>query len=98
MTDPIEKLAEALETFDRRLSNIDQRFVKVEHYLAEDAAASEEGARQAQKLAELYVSIDQRLEQLTAMMSNYVDATGRLRRETALLHSEVREKLKVAGG
>lgn len=98
MTEPIEKLAEALETFDRRLSSIDQRFVKVEHYEAEAAAAGEELSRQVQKLSELYVSIDQRLEQLTAMLSNYVDATGRLRRETTLLHSEVRKKLGAAGG
>jgi hypothetical protein len=94
MTNPIEAIAQSLEAFDARLSNIEKRFVAVEGHLADDARASDELAKSHQKLAELYVSIDGRLESVQAMLGNYVDETKRLRLTSQNLISEVREKLK----
>ena len=88
----LERVAVCLEAFDQRLSAIDQRFVRVEGHLADDATATEEGAKSLQKLQELYVSIDDRLEQLVAMVGNYVQETQRLRTSSQQLISEIRRK------
>lgn len=98
MSQADEALAAALEAFDRRLSSIDKRFVDVEHHMAEAASAGEEGAKQAAKLADLFLSLDRRIEELAAVMSNYVEATRELRETSRNLHSEVRQKLKAIGG
>ncbi len=94
----VEKVAVCLEAFDQRLSAIDGRFVRLESHLADDAQATEESAKSLQKLQELYLSIDDRLEQLTAMLGNYVQETKRLRVESQQLISEVRRKNEACGG
>lgn len=98
MTDPVESIAVSLEAFDSRLAEIEKRFVLLEGHLADDARASDEASKSLQKLQELYVSIDGRLEQLNSIMANYVEETKGLRRTSQQLISEVREKLKVANG
>jgi chromosome segregation ATPase len=98
MTDPIEQIAQSLEAFDRRLSSIDARFVAIEGHLADDAQATDEGAKSLQKLQELYLSMDTRLSGIEALLANYVEETRGLRRSSQQLLSEVRERLRVAGG
>lgn len=93
----LETVAKLAESFDRRISDIDARFVAVEAHLADGARAADEHSKSLQKLQELYLSIDNRLEQLNAMMGNYVEETRVLRRTSQQLISEVREKLKAAG-
>lgn len=93
----LETVAQLAESFDKRISDIDTRFVAVEGHLADGARYGEEQAKSLQRLQELYVSIDRKLEDLTAMIGNYVDETRGLRRTSQQLISEVREKLKAAG-
>jgi chromosome segregation ATPase len=95
--DPLERIAVTLETFDTRLSSIDARFANLESSLEDDAHATEESAKSLQKLEELYLSMDQRLEHLTAMIGEYVNETRQLRRASQQLVSEVREKLASNG-
>lgn len=87
----VEAVAEAFETFDRRLSSI-------ESDMADAAAFGDESAKSLAKLQELYVSMDNKIDELKGMLGNYVEATTKLRQTTASLHSEVREKLKAVGG
>lgn len=106
MTDPIERIAVALEAFDQRLSAIDTRFVRVEGHLADDAQATEETAvaiakmadsvsRMAvslEKLQELYVALDEKTDQHVAVMQNFITETQRLRTSSQQLISEIRRK------
>ena len=71
----IETIAESLEAFDTRLSSIDGRFVNVEGHLADGARAGEETSRNFQKLSELYLRLDSRLENIEKLLGNYVEAT-----------------------
>lgn len=89
----LSRVAISLEAFDQRLSAIDTRFIRVEGHLADAAQATDEAAKSLQKLQELYMSIDDRLEQLVAMVGNYVAETQRLRTSSQQLISEVRKKV-----
>lgn len=105
-TDVLEILAEALGTFDRRLSDIDIRFVDVEKSIADDAQASEDTAKSVHalqcearelnkkydKLIELYKSIDATMTSMNGMVQNFVIETQRLRTSSQQLISEVRAK------
>ena len=93
----LETVAQLAESFDKRISDIDKRFVAVEGHLAEGARHAEEHSKSLQSLQELYVAIDRKLEDLTAMLGNYVEETRGLRRSSNQLISEVRGKLKAAG-
>jgi hypothetical protein len=98
MTDPIELIAASLEAFDRRLSGIEARFIAVEDHLADDAQATEEGAKCMQKLQELYMSMEDRLDSIESLLSNYVEETRGLRRSSQQLISEVRENMRKSRG
>jgi len=89
----IEATAEALGTIDTRLAAIEETQVDMLGHLADDAKATEEAAKSLQKLQELYLSIDARLEELTSMVGNYVEATKGLREEARRLESSVRARL-----
>jgi hypothetical protein len=100
MTTPLEIVAESLETFDRRLSGIESRLVNMESYMAEDAQATEELARSTTKLSELYVALSESVDQIKALLGNYVDETRKQRQQAQRteevargLISEVRAKL-----
>jgi chromosome segregation ATPase len=94
----LDTLIETLATFDKRLSSMDGRFASVESSLAEDAQATDEAAKSMDKLRDLYLSIDSRLENLESLLSNYVEETKGLRLTSRSLISEVREKLKASSG
>lgn len=94
----LETLAESLDAMDLRLAAIETRFVTLEGHLADGAHAADEGSKSLQKLQDLYVAIDDKLEQLNAMLGNYVQETQALRRTSRDLISEVRQKLKEAPG
>lgn len=90
----LERVAEALETFDRSL-------VKVEHELANQTQLQESTVENlkvlsdgVKELREMFVRQSEGIDGLKAMLGNYVEATQGLRRESAKLQSEVREKLK----
>lgn len=90
----LNRVAEALETFDRSLT-------KVEHELANQTQLQESTVENlkvlsdgVKELREMFVRQGDGIEELKAMLGNYVEATQGLRRESAKLQSEVRERLK----
>ena len=101
MSDPIEQIAASFEAFDRRLGAMEQRFVLVEGHVADGARATDEISKALQtlgesyrKLTELAIALDRKQDETLTMISNYVEATQKLRQTSSALHSEVREKLK----
>lgn len=99
MTDPIERIALALEAFDQRLSAIDTRFVRVEGHLADDAQATDETAKaitrideSMRRVQELCVALDAKMDEHITVMQNFIAETHRLRTSSQQLISEVRRK------
>jgi len=98
MSDPIEAIAQALEAFDNRLAAMELRFVAVEGHLADAARHADEQSKSLKSIQEGFVAMDGKLDDNIAIMQNYINETRTLRDVTRSLHSEVREKLKVANG
>ena len=100
----LETVAELAESFDKRISDIDARFVTIEGHIADGAKAADEHSKELtnlgdsyKKLADLYVSMDKRFEDMVTTIQNYVSETAGLRQSARQLISEVREKLKDVG-
>lgn len=99
MTDHAERIAVVLEALDQRMSAMDVRFVRMEGHLADDAQATEEAAKHLGKIAEsfsklqeLYVALDEKMDQHIAVMQNFITETQRLRTSSQRLISEVRKR------
>ena len=97
--DALERIAIAFEVFDRRLASLEKDSADEAAYAEIMAGRVEEidGTllRLDRKVSMLVViALDDSLDLLEAMLSNYMDASGASRQETARLQSEVREKLK----
>lgn len=93
-----ERTVVALETFDRSL-------VKMEGELATQSELHESFVKNLEsitegvkELREMFIRQGDGIDELKAMLGNYIEATQGLRRESAKLQSEVREKLKVVSG
>ena len=100
MTAALEVVAESLETIDRRLSGMEARQTNMETHLAEGARASDLQAENSQKMVDLYLSLSESVDQIKALLGNYVDETRKQRQQAARteeiargLISEVRAKL-----
>lgn len=100
-----DAVIELISTMDRRLSGFAERFVNVEANMAESASATDNIAQSVQKLSELYVSIDENVNDLKTVMQNYVDAVREQLRQAKLatdaakgLVSTIREKCPGAAG
>jgi methyl-accepting chemotaxis protein len=89
--DQFEALMAALTTFDKRLAHM-------ERDTSESAAAVDEMSKSLERLTNLYVSLDNKVDDNATIISNYVDATRELRAESRNLHTLVREKLKAGNG
>jgi hypothetical protein len=94
ITPAIETIACAFESFDARLSNVEQRFVALEGHLFDAAQATDEISKSLEKLSGLYLAIDDRLGNIEQLLSNYVSETQALRLTSRQLAAEFRERLK----
>jgi predicted nucleic acid-binding Zn-ribbon protein len=77
----------AFETIDRRLVTLGDN-------MADSAASQEALAESLQSLQELYVALDRKQDENSAIVSNYIEETRSLRSESRNLHSLVRKKLE----
>lgn len=100
----LETVAKLAESFDKRISDIDARFVAVEAHLADGARAADEQSKELtnlgesykvladnyRKLAEEIVKQGQRHDDAMTLVQNYIEATVGLRQDARNLISEVR--------
>ena len=101
----LEALIATFATVDRRLSALDARSINIESNMAESASATDNIAASVHKLSELYVSIDEIVNDLKTVMQNYVAAVREQLRQAKLatdaakgLVSTIREKCPDAAG
>lgn len=94
----IERVAVALETMDRRMASIESEIASSVALAEDETKNIESMANGIAELREMFVRQGDGIDELKAMLGNYIEATRGMRLETQKLQSEVREKLKAVGG
>jgi uncharacterized protein YukE len=89
-SDQADALNAILETMDRRLSGFGERFVNVEANMAESASAADRTAENVHRLSDLYLSLNQNLEDVKTLIGNYVEATRERERQSRKTDEEAR--------
>ncbi len=87
-----------VEAIHLSLREIEEHLASAVEAVQSQSEAQESVAANVDKLMRSHVELGDKIDNLAAMLGNYVEATAESRRETAKLQSEVRQKLKVAGG
>lgn len=85
-----EALIELIATMSRQLSGFGERFVAVESNMAESASATDRTAENVHKLSELYLSLNQNLEDVKTLLGNYVKAIEARERQSRKTDEEAR--------